>query len=140
LPFLLTHQIPFTLTSIGSSSELKGIDKNEVMAEQMKLAQKIYQKYIVEFIEKTPSKGEEIAAEMGVSEAQFKALFKKCYGKPFYQMYVEHKMEHAAQLLREEYASVVVSERIGYAHPIKFNKMFQKYFGMTPKKYQRSLS
>ncbi len=34
VPFLLTQQIPFTLSSIGRSSELIEADKNEVIAEK----------------------------------------------------------------------------------------------------------
>ena len=30
-----------------------------------------------------------------------------------------------------------VSKIIGYAHPIKFTKMFQKHFRVSPKKYQQ---
>lgn len=100
----------------------------------------IFRKYIIKGIESIPPKIEEIASEAGLSLSQFKALFKKRYGKPFYQIYIEHKMAYAARLLREGYTSVVVSERIGYVHPIKFNKMFQKYYGMTPYKYQKSRS
>jgi AraC-like DNA-binding protein len=160
LPFLITNEIPFTLSAAGEGvekmdSEPKPIEKKESML--LNLAQsvislpprsgdkkknilidKIYQKYIVKGIEKIPPVSEEIAEEIGLSLSQFKALFKKRYGKPFYQMYVEHKMEYAAQLLREGYTSVVVSERIGYVHPIKFNKMFQKYYGVTPYQYQKS--
>ncbi len=128
------------ISTVSGNLNIERVHTNMVTTQQTKLIQKIYQKYIVECIEKNPPKGEEIAAEMGVSEAQFKALFKKCYGKPFYQIYIKCKMEHAAQLLLEGYTSVAVSERIGYTQPIKFNKMFQKYFGMTPKKYQQSLN
>jgi AraC-like DNA-binding protein len=60
------------------------------------------------------------------------------FGINFYQLYVDTKMEHATALLKSGLRANVVSERVGYMHPIKFNKMFQKHFGITPKKYQQA--
>lgn len=166
LPFLITNEIPFTLSIAGEGAE-KGecVEKKDseptpnetkensiakfessVISPLSKsgdkkkntLIDKVYQKYIIKGVEKVPPGSEEIAEEIGLSLSQFKALFKKRYGKPFYQIYIEHKMAHAAKLLREGCTSVVVSERIGYVHPIKFNKMFQKYYGTTPYQYQKS--
>jgi YesN/AraC family two-component response regulator len=53
---------------------------------------------------------------------------------------MEKRRDYAAQLFKEGYKAVEVSRRIGYGDKpyIKFNKMFQKHFGMTPKKYQMS--
>ncbi|MCP1384695.1 helix-turn-helix domain-containing protein [Runella salmonicolor] len=133
LPFLLSNQIAFTLSgteappSWGKAhlSELSPIDG-------------VYHKYIVEGVEKIPPKMEEIAAEIGLSIAQFKKLFKARFGKPFYRVYMEYKMEYAAGLLREGQTASSVSERVGYTQPIKFNKMFQKFYGTTPFKYRKS--
>lgn len=162
LPFLLTHEIPFTLSSTVEtveSTDLSGKETSMEIAEpsfnkvedsgvqqRLKLRntkknnplERIFRKYIIKGIESIPPNTEKIAEEAGLSLSKFKALFKKYYGKPFYQIYIEHKMAYAAKLLREGYNSVAVSERIGYVHPIKFNKMFQKYYGMTPYKYQKA--
>ena len=69
----------------------------------------------------------------------FKAIFQKQIGKPFYQFYLDRKMEHAAALLKQGFKAYEVSKKIGYGEKsaIKFNKMFQKHFGVTPKKYQQ---
>lgn len=162
LPFLITHEIPFTLSNTAETVENKDSvvykkppetnggsltkSENSVISQRPKSGDKkkntqidnIFRKYIIKGIENIPPTTEEIAEEAGLSLSQFKVLFKKQYGKPFYQIYIEHKMAYAAKLLKEGYTSVVVSERIGYIHPIKFNKMFQKYYGMTPYKYQKS--
>lgn len=45
-------------------------------------------------------------------------------------------MEYAAELLEAGHRASEVSVKIGYTQPIKFNKMFQKHFGITPKRYQ----
>lgn len=161
LSFLIAHEIPFTLTGAGQTAEKNDSPTKEtsrqinepllVKVENLASRQRqkpddrkkkrslenVFRKYIIKGIENIPPNMEEIAVEAGLSLSQFKTLFKKQYGKPFYQIYVENKMAYAAQLLREGHTSVVVSERIGYMHPIKFNKMFQKYFGMTPYKYQK---
>ena len=160
LDFLIMHDIPFSLSVAGEEVERNDLEvkpaetkgnsltaiesiimskpSSSVDKKRKSLIDNIYQKYLTKGIDKVPPPIKEIAAEIGLSLSQFNALFKKHYGKPFYHIYVEHKMEHAAELLRKGYSAAVVSERIGYGHPIKFNKMFQKYFGVTPKKYQLS--
>jgi AraC-like DNA-binding protein len=83
-----------------------------------------------------PPNVNDIAAELGISGATFKNRFIAHYGKPFYQLYIDKKMERAAMLLKEGCKATNISKMMGYSHPIKFNKMFQKHFGITPKKYQ----
>lgn len=98
----------------------------------------IYQKYIVGGVNKSIPTIEEIAAEFNMSTSSFKMQFSKVYGKSFYQLYMEKRMEYGATLLRKGYKATEVSKRLGYGEKssIKFNKMFQKHFGITPKKYQ----
>lgn len=98
----------------------------------------IYRKYIEENIEQMPPNEAQIAAEIGIPLVKFKNEFKIAYGKPFYQLYMEKRMEYAAQLLQKGYRANKVSLMVGYGEKsaIKFSKMFQKHFGMTPKKYQ----
>ena len=45
-------------------------------------------------------------------------------------------MEYASELLKKGQTATYISKHLGYSHPIKFNKMFQKHFGVTPKKFQ----
>ncbi len=80
----------------------------------------------------------DIAEELGMKPTVFKAWFRKQYDKPFYQYYMEKKMAYASELLKKGIRATTISEQLGYSHPIKFNKMFQKHFGITPKKYQLS--
>lgn len=70
--------------------------------------------------------------------AALKIYFKEYKGKPLYQFYMEEKMGYAAELLKQGYKANEVSTNIGYISPIKFNKMFQKHFGITPHKYRKS--
>ncbi len=80
----------------------------------------------------------EIAAKLKIAPSLFRILFKRAYGKRFYQLYLEKRMEYASELLRRGLKCNEVAKMVGYSNnsAIKFNKMFQKHFGMTPKKYQ----
>ena len=147
---LRTHQISFMLKpsnddacSIQINQQMSEIDNNhdkrlEELNQIYAVIERIYQKYIEEDIRQTPPKEPEIAKEFKISLAILKSSFKEVYGKPFYQLYIEKKMEYAKTLLSQGIKAVKVSELIGYSQPIKFNKMFQKHFGVTPKKYQMS--
>lgn len=102
-------------------------------------------KEIERMIDHYLSAGEEpnlevVAQRLNFKVSVFKTHFKDAYGKPFYQFYIDRKMEYAADLLRKGVRGAQVSLQVGYSHPIKFNKMFQKHFGVTPKKYQEALS
>lgn len=51
---------------------------------------------------------------------------------------MEARMKKSAELLIQGYNANAVSQMVGYGDKsaIKFNKMFKKFFGITPKKYQ----
>jgi AraC-like DNA-binding protein len=150
IQFLMAKQVPFTIAS-DSQSQSMGAVKSDVLEQKQALEnpilnvktskehlalQSIYKKYIIDGIETMPPTANEIAEEANMSTQKFKALFMQKYGQPFYQLYVDKKMDYAALLLRKGLNASVISAQIGYSHPIKFNKMFQKRFGITPKKYQ----
>lgn len=122
------------ITKESSSVSLKKSKK------EVSLPQQIYNRYIKNVNPEGIPKLSEIAAEFRVSEGKVKSSIKKAYGKTFYQLHMEFKMKYAAKLILQGYKANVVSKMIGYSNnsAIKFNKMFQKYFGMTPKKYQTS--
>lgn len=161
---LLSHKISFILTP-SNNLEISQIDKElrikhfhtELKHENAEVTQesaeplrmrtinawddiikKIYRKYLLESFEQAPPTEQQIAIEYNIPLNLFKNHFKAIYGKPFYQLYMDKRMEHAAKLLRNGYKAVEVSKCIGYSDSscIKFNKMFQKHFGITPKKYQ----
>ncbi len=144
LPFLLSNQISFTLSGIETSlprmntSIESPLNLGKEPLSDSHPIDRVYHKYIVEGVEKIPPKMEEIATEVGISIAQFKKLFKARFGKPFYRVYMEYKMEYAASLLRGGQTASSVSQRVGYSQPSKFNKTFQKFYGMTPYKYRKS--
>lgn len=151
LAFLLTKKISFGMTYKSAIVPAKPLEpdltkerhessndsySNAVHSPMRSVMEAICQKYIHDNIEQIPPKEIEISEEYHLKLSTFKRTFKSCYGKSFYQMYMDKKMEYAKKLLLQGIRAAKVSERVGYAQPIKFNKTFQKYFGMTPKQYQ----
>lgn len=146
---LLSNNISFSLASLNhSESKLNGIESTENQSanpihdasnqlnKKSKILESIYQKYIKGDAEGSQHKESQIAAEFGISLTTFKVSFKAVYGSTFCQLYRQTKMEYAKKLLLQGINATKVSKRIGYSAPIKFNLMFRKHFGMTPKQYQ----
>lgn len=104
----------------------------------LEIVKKIHAEYLQGDFSNVPPSEKEITKIHGIKPALFKSLFKKVYGQPFYQLYTTKRMEQAASLLKKGYKANEVAAMIGYSasSAIKFNKMFQKYFHITPKKYQ----
>ncbi len=144
VPFLISNGIGFKATyNEETSLPQPTIPKSEIQlgyanfkSSKLKNIEDIYEKYIVKNIDSCPPKESDIAKQYNMSLIALRNNFKKKYGMPFFQLYMNKKMEHAAELLKNGITATVISEKIGYSHPIKFNKMFQKHFGITPKKYQ----
>lgn len=118
----------------ANDEEHETFEHSTIVAEKL---EQIISKYIgSNFDLETPSL-EGICEELGMKESTFKRLFKQYYGMTLHQYYMIKKMDHAANLVRSGHTITSVSKIIGYAHPIKFTKMFQKHFGISPKKYQQ---
>ena len=105
--------------------------------EQVKI-ENIYIQYIENFPQKLSPNEETIAFSIGMTVSHFRTIFKNTYGQSFCHKYLEKRMEYAKHLLCKGFNCSEVSTAIGYGKnsAIKFNKMFQKHFGITPKKYQ----
>jgi AraC-like DNA-binding protein len=114
--------------------------ENELVATRYKSVDEVIERYLTKNFDKPIPNTSQIAEECGVTTPIFRNYVTLQYGKPFYKLYIEHKMEYAAKLLKKGYKCNEVTVMIGYSEKscIKFNKMFQKHFGMTPKKYQMS--
>lgn len=154
LSFLMAQQISFELVyQAASPTAQKNIpmsvptptSKQEVIPEellsQLTLRQKIewaYNYYIQKQTNQSIPTEFEISSQLGLAPSQFRTLFKRIYGQGFYQLYLSKRMEYAGKLLRKGLTCNEVAKMVGYGSnsAIKFNKMFQKHFGITPKKYQ----
>ena len=71
-----------------------------------------------------------------VSTVYFRKLFKQLYSVPPMQHLNKIRMEHARELLKSDYGSIAqVAENVGYTSLYHFSKMFKKYYGLSPSKY-----
>ena len=102
------------------------------------IAHEVYDKYVRVVSNDSLPEISQIAAEFGVSSQRLKVLFTNTYNQTIYQAYMQSRMNKSAELLKQGYTAHQVSRMIGYSEnsSIKFNKMFQKYYGITPKRYQ----
>jgi AraC-like DNA-binding protein len=148
IQYLIHHQISFSLSLQNVSPQtsqsydvvtpkISPIKDCDILHKDATI-QDAYDKYIANGLASLPPSQEAIAAELNISLPTFKARFRALYGKTFYQVYMDKKMEYTAKLLKQGYRATKVSAMVGYGEKsvIKFNKMFQKHFGITPKKYQ----
>ena len=147
---LLSNEITFTLRSFHRTentqktitapfeipNESKADAGNGSMNPIVPVLEAIYLKYIKQQIEQFPPMEVQIAAEFGISLKAFKNGFKAFYGKPFYQLHLEKRIQHAKTLLLMGHKSTEVAKRFGYSQTIKFNVIFQKHVGVTPKQFQ----
>lgn len=141
---LVRQQIAFEVKYNALASK-KAIANEHLLAsapvsgnDYIEIVKKIHDEYLQGDFKKTLPSEKEITDNHGIKSTTFKHLFKKIYGQPFYQLYTAKRMEQAALLLCSGYKANEVAAMIGYSasSAIKFNKMFQKYFHITPKKYQ----
>ncbi len=149
--FLIDHSIPFNVESKIQSHPVEAVapmplsvpnqelvfEGNPRQSYDSKIAEFVCKKYIENELEGASPVIEDIAKEMKVSVSKLKSVFREHYKMPFYQYYLTKKMEHAASLLSSGMRAKDVAARVGYPHPIKFTKMFQKHFNVNPKKYQQ---
>lgn len=138
---LVRQQIAFEVKYNGYSSPKTVTNRNLASVSNdnyLEIIKKIHEEYLQGDFSNVPPSEKEITKIHGIKPALFKTLFKKVYGQPFYQLYTVKRLEQAASLLKKGYKANEVAAMIGYSasSAIKFNKMFQKHFQMTPKKYQ----
>lgn len=83
-----------------------------------------------------PPKLNVLAKMAGMSETKMKQLFKQTFGDTIYNYYQNERMREAGFLLK--HAGYSVSEagyHLGFSNLSHFSRLFDKYYGITPKKY-----
>lgn len=153
MEFLIKAHIPFKVEYKGTSATESPLEiaslmsdadpaltprKKEKRLKEAQLVENIYRQYISDTDFSTSANIKDIVKEYSISLLNFQQIFKTVYGKSFYQLYIDKKMDYAADLLRKGHKAKEIAKMIGYGDKssIKFNKMFQKHFGLTPKKFQ----
>ena len=78
----------------------------------------------------------ELSKMVGLNEFQLKVGFKEIYGNTVYGYLLDHKLDHARNLLDSgNYKVNEVAAQTGYVNTSHFIAAFRKKFGLTPKKY-----
>lgn len=74
-----------------------------------------------------------LARAVGMGRSNFAAHFSLAVGKAPMEVVVEHRMEHAAGLLRQGRMKVAeIAELAGYGSEAAFSRRFSRHFGATP--------
>lgn len=78
----------------------------------------------------------ELAAIAAMSETKLKQLFKQIFGDTIYNYYQRNRMEEAAFLLKQGKHSVAeTGYELGFSNLSHFSRLFEKYYGLTPKRF-----
>ncbi|RVT75359.1 AraC family transcriptional regulator [Flavobacterium sufflavum] len=84
----------------------------------------------------TPPILSELAGIASMSETKLKQLFKQTFGDTIYNYYQKARMEEAAFLLKLAKHSVSeVGYELGFSNLSHFSRLFEKQYGITPKKF-----
>ena len=83
---------------------------------------------------------EELSRRCLMNPTTLKAVFKAVYGDSLASHMKEHRMERAAELLREGNLSVgEVAAAVGYDSPSRFSAAFRERYHMLPTEYRKQL-
>jgi two-component system response regulator YesN len=81
----------------------------------------------------------DIAKKFHISISHLSKHIKNYTGITFTEYITKKRMEEAASLLLKSDQTIIeISEYVGYNDYFYFNKVFKRYFGITPSKYRRS--
>lgn len=81
---------------------------------------------------------EELARQYLINPTTLKAVFKSVYGSSLAAHIKEHRMEQAAQLLRQTDKSIAeVARAVGYDSQSKFTAAFKEVFSVLPSLYRK---
>ena len=76
---------------------------------------------------------QELAAAAGMPVTTFSARFKKAFGFSPKAYVIQHRLRHAAHLLRNTNLTVAeVAAQVGYNDPFHFSKLFKTHLNMSP--------
>lgn len=81
---------------------------------------------------------EEIAGRLNIDRTYFYTLFKKKIGISPKQYLLNHRMNIAASLIKDQNISVSTAGfSVGYTDIFTFSKMFKRHFGLSPTQYAK---
>lgn len=122
-----------------SKIELASVSRQtDFPAEQLEIIQKVHE-YLTLHMEKRITI-EELSRQYLINPTTLKAAFKSVYGTSIAAHIKEHRMEHAARLLREsDLSAAEIAKAVGYESQSRFTAAFKAYFGILPKEYRKRI-
>lgn len=119
----------FSKLSLREDTTFKSINSND--AEKLLV---IRNEILIDL--STPPVLSELATIASMSETKLKQLFKQTFGETIYNYYQKARMEEAAFLLKQAKHSVSeVGYELGFSNLSHFSRLFEKQYGITPKKF-----
>ncbi|WP_199615842.1 response regulator transcription factor [Paenibacillus alkalitolerans] len=80
----------------------------------------------------------DVAKKFNITVGYVSALMKKETGKTYMEYVMNKRLNLAKELLQDTSLSIQeIVERVGYRDYFHFNKIFKKYFGITPGKFRK---
>lgn len=119
----------------------KIIDKeyypSKYQPEQIEIIKKIHEQLLTQMNQRYTI--ETLARQHLINQTTLKEVFKSVYGTSIAAHMKEHRMEQAANLLRETNFSVLeIAQRVGYDSQSRFSSAFKDAYGMLPRDYRKS--
>ena len=100
-------------------------------------------KYLREYVENNYTfdiSMQEVAEDMGYSDAYFSKLFKQYFNQNFTAYLTEYRIKKAKELLTDTNNSIKdISRMVGYEDSIYFAKIFKRIVGEIPSKFRENL-
>lgn len=120
-----------------SKMEIASVSRQaDFPAEQLEIIRKVHE-YLTLHMEKRITI-EELSRQYLINPTTLKAAFKSVYGTSIAAHIKEHRMEHAARLLREsDLSAAEIAKAVGYESQSRFTAAFKAYFGILPKEYRK---
>ncbi len=135
----LTYQKIKTLELLLYLSKPEFTHTNQLTAyqsEQIEVIKKIHDRLTGQMGERITI--EELSRQYLMNPTTLKAAFKEVYGTSIAAHMRQHRMEHAAKLLRETNMSVAeIAQAVGYDSQSKFAAVFKAYYQVLPREYRR---
>lgn len=131
---LLHHMIEQTMSiTCPEDAELL----SDCRADQVALIHDVHEYLIQHLDEKITI--EMLSRRFHINATTLKSVFKSVYGESLAAHIKAHRMERAAELLRETGLPIAeVAQHVGYDSQSKFSSAFKAQHGVLPKEYRRS--